>query len=132
VAEIAEMADHEVVEPDGEDGVPSAGRTALVVVERADTGNEHLAHFVFTRAAQDDRLPTDALETGMTGVVVRDGHHLRFGLRDGVSRFGIRRIREHDPLAPARAEAGVSQPGQVHGMGREYAKHRSGPGGIPI
>src|SRR5438309_4902469 len=46
VAEVAQVADDEVVEPDGEDGVTSARRAAAVIVERADPRDENLVHLV--------------------------------------------------------------------------------------
>ena len=46
MAEVAQVADDEVVEPDGEDGVTSARRAAAVIVERADPRDENLVHLV--------------------------------------------------------------------------------------
>ena len=67
----------------------------------------------------------------MTGVLMRDGHHLRLGLGNGVPRFGVRRIGEHDPFAAARAKAGVAQPGQVHGVSPRIRETPLRPGGYP-
>src|SRR2546428_4357745 len=117
------MADHEIVEAYREDRVPSARRALLIVVERSDAGNEHLMDLVFAWPAKHHRLATDGLETRMSKVLVRDGDDRSLGLGDGMTRFGVRRVGQHDPFAAAHAETGVGQPGEVHGGGREYARH---------
>src|SRR5438445_8299547 len=129
VAEISEMADHEIVEAYREDRVPSTRRALLIVVVRGAAGDEHLAHLVFAGPAEHYRLASDGLETRMPRVVVRDGDDRSLGLWDGVTRFGVGRVGQHDPFAAAHAKTRVAEPGEVHGVGREYAKHRAGPPG---
>ena len=74
VAEIAEMADDEVVEADREDRVPSPFGPFSSSWKAADTGDEHLVDLVLSRTAQDHRLAADGPEAGVTGVFVRHGH----------------------------------------------------------
>src|SRR5437773_12012991 len=61
----------------------------------------------------------DRLETRVPSVVVGDGDDRRLGLGDGVSRLGVGRIGQHDTFAAAHTDAGVTEPGHVHGAGRE-------------
>ena len=119
MAEIAEVADDEIVQPDREYGVSAAHRALGVVVEGPDTGHKDLVNLVFAGAAQHDRFAADRLETRVAGVLVRDRHDGSLGLGYGVARFGVRRVGQHDALTPAHAKTSVTEPGQVHGAGRE-------------
>src|SRR5205814_6174870 len=127
VAQIDKVADDEVIQPDREDGVPPTDRALGVVVEGPDAGHQHLVDLVFPGPAEDHRLAANRLETGMAEVLVRDRNDGGVGLGYGVAGLGVGRIRQHDAFAPAHAKTGVTEPGQVHGAGREYAKWPAGP-----
>ena len=116
VAEVAEMADDEVVEPDGEDRVAASRGALVVVVKCRDTGHQDLFDLVLAGPSQHDRLPADRAQTGVPRVVVGDRHKGGVRLRDGMSGFRVGWVGEHDALAAAHAEAGVAEPCQIHGV----------------
>ena len=95
-------------------------------MEGADARYKDLVDLVFARPAEHHGLPADRFETRMPRVLVRDRDDGGLGLRDGVTRFGVWRVRQHDAFPPAHAKTSVAEPGQVHGVGREYAKRRVG------
>src|SRR5207247_10850111 len=83
------------------------------------TGYQNLVDLVLAGPAEHHGLAPDRLETRMPGVVVGDGDDRRLGLGDGVPRLWVGRIGQDDTFAAAHTDAGVSEPGHVHGAGRE-------------
>src|SRR5437762_2083428 len=122
VAEVAEVADDEVVQPDREYRVPSPGRAFGVVVEARDARHEDLVDLVLAWPAQHHGLPANGLETRVAGVLVRDRDDSRLCFCYGVPGLWVGRVGQHDALAAAHPKTGMTEPGQVHGTGREYAK----------
>ena len=114
VAEIPEVADDQVVEPDREERVLAARRSLLLVMEGADARYEDLLDLVLAGPGEHHGLAPDGPHAGVARVGVRDRHQVRLGLGDGVTRLGVGRVGEDYSLPASDAEAGVTQPGEIH------------------
>src|ERR671936_1947504 len=62
MAEIAKVADDEIVEADREHRVAPAVVALVLVMEGADAGDQDLVDFILTRPAEDHRLAADGAE----------------------------------------------------------------------
>src|SRR5207248_8506368 len=116
MAQVSQMADHQVIHVNDIDGIASKLSSVLIVVIRGYTGNQHVTYLVLAWTAHDTWITANASNIVMTGMIMadRDDSGVELAQPEGVTLLRRERVCDQGNMFATQLKAGVALPGNVN------------------
>src|SRR5579883_1457047 len=126
MAQVAQVADHDIVHVDDIDGIAAKLLAPLVVVIGGDAGNQNVADLVFSRPPHNPWVPAHAQRIVMAWVIVADGDNRGGNLTQPGSicgaSLGRKRIGNQGDALALELKARVAKPGNFHLLPNRFSQ----------
>src|SRR5690349_16380824 len=128
MAQISQMADHQVIHVNDIDGITSKLSTMLVIMVRGDTGNQHITNLILPRAAHDSWIASNASNIVMTGMIMADCDNsgVEFAQPEEVTLLRREWVCDQGNMFATQLKAGVALPGNFHKLCASLTQVRAG------
>src|SRR5579883_2556413 len=118
MAQVAQVADHDIVHVDDINGIAAKLLAPLIIVIGGDAGNQNVADLVFSRPPHNPWIPAHAHSIVMAWMIVADGDNRGGNLTQPGSicgaSLGRKRIGNQGDALALELKARVAKPGNFH------------------
>src|SRR5579883_2861844 len=126
MAQVAQVADHDIVHMDDINGVAAKLLAALVVVIGGDAGNQDIADLVLSWPPHNPRIPAHAHSIVMARMIMADGDNRGGKLTQPGSvcgaSLGRKRISNQGDALALELKARVAKPGNFHLLPNRFSQ----------
>src|SRR5579883_3413227 len=126
MAQVAQVADHDIVHVDDINGIAAKLLAPLIIVIGGDAGNQNIADLIFSRSPHNTRIPAHAHSIVMAWMIVADGDNRGGKLAQPGSvcsaSLGRKRISNQGNALAFELEARVAEPGNFHLLTNRFSQ----------